>query len=64
MRVYMKELEANLYVFQFYHEVDVKRIMEGCPWSFNRRALVMQPLREGENPRSVILNTLELWVQI
>lgn len=41
MGVYIKELEVNLFLFQFYHEVDVKRVMEGCPWSFNRRALVM-----------------------
>lgn len=27
MGVYMKELDANLFVFQFYHEIDVKRIM-------------------------------------
>lgn len=29
--VYMKELDSNLYLFQFYHEVDVRRVMEGCP---------------------------------
>lgn len=26
--VYMKELDLNLYLFQFYHELDVKRVME------------------------------------
>lgn len=30
MGVYMKELETNLYLFQFYHKVDVKRVMEVC----------------------------------
>ncbi|XP_074374723.1 uncharacterized protein LOC141715141 [Apium graveolens] len=62
--IYMKELEMNLYLFQFYHEVDVKRVMEGCPWSFNRRALIMRRLKEGENPRSVDLNNMKLWVQV
>lgn len=62
--VFMKELDMNLYLFQFYHEVDVKRVMEGCPWSFNRRALVMARLKERENPRCVDLNFLELWVQV
>lgn len=64
MGVYIKDLETNLFLFQFYHEVDVKRVMEGCPWSFNRRALVMSRLRDGDNPRSVELNTMDLWVQI
>lgn len=62
--VYMKELDTNLYLFQFYHELDVKRVMEGCPCSFNKRALVMARLKEGENPRLVDLSTMELWVQI
>lgn len=62
--VFIKELDMNLYIFQFYHELDVKRVLEGCPWSFNRRALVMNRLKEGENPRCVDLNSLELWVQV
>ncbi|KAK1392891.1 DUF4283 domain-containing protein [Heracleum sosnowskyi] len=64
MGVYIKELETNLFLFQFYHEVDVSRVMAGCPWSFNRRALIMRRLKEGENPRNVELNTMELWVQV
>lgn len=62
--VYIKELENNLYLFQFYHELDVKRVLDGSPWSFNRRALVMARLKEGDNPRSVSLNSMDLWVQI
>lgn len=38
--------------------------VEGCPWSFNRRALVMSRLKEGQNPRCVELNFIDLWVQI
>lgn len=64
MGLYIKDLEANLFLFQFYHEVDVKRVMEGCPWSFNKRALIMSRLKEGENPRSVSLNSMDLWVQV
>lgn len=31
MGVYIKDLEANIFLFQFYQEVDVKRVMEDCP---------------------------------
>ncbi|KAL8118945.1 hypothetical protein AgCh_016437 [Apium graveolens] len=62
--VYMKELDLNLYLFQFYHELDVKRVMEGCPWSFNRCALVMARLKQGENPRNIDLNAMDIWVQV
>lgn len=64
MGVYIKELEINLFLFQFYHEVDIKRVMDGCPWSFNRRALIMSRMKEGDNPRNIDLNTMDLWVQI
>ncbi|KAL8154679.1 hypothetical protein AgCh_000143 [Apium graveolens] len=62
--VFIKELDSNLYLFQFYHEIDVKRVLEGCPWSFNRRALDMARLKEGVNTRCVDLNFMELWVQV
>lgn len=64
MGVYIKEMETNIFLFQFYHEVNVKRVMEGCPWSFNRRAFVMRRLKDGENPRSVELNFMDLWIQL
>ena len=29
--VHVKEIDPNLYLFQFYHEVDIERVMEGSP---------------------------------
>lgn len=51
----MKKLETNLYFFQFYQEVDVKKVMEGYPWSFDGRALVMRHLEDGKNPHNIEL---------
>lgn len=62
--VYIKELDTNFFLFQFYHEIDIKRVMEGCPWSFNRKALIMARPKDGDNPRNEELNTLDLWIQI
>uniref|UniRef100_A0A803PEK6 Reverse transcriptase domain-containing protein n=1 Tax=Cannabis sativa TaxID=3483 RepID=A0A803PEK6_CANSA len=62
--LYVKELEPNLYLFQFYHEVDIGRVIEGSPWTFDRIQLVFKRLRSGENPRSVVLNSLDFWVQL
>lgn len=58
--VHIKYLEANLFLFEFYHKVDVKRVVKGCPCSFNRIALVMTRLKEGEYSRCVELNTTDL----
>uniref|UniRef100_A0A803QF05 Zinc knuckle CX2CX4HX4C domain-containing protein n=1 Tax=Cannabis sativa TaxID=3483 RepID=A0A803QF05_CANSA len=62
--MYVKELENNLYLFQFYHEVDIERVMEGSPWTFDRIPLIFERLKQGENPRMVVLNKLEIWVQL
>lgn len=62
--VYIKEVDVNLYLFQFYHEIDIKRVVDGSPWSFNRKTLIIARMKEGDIPRSVSLNTLDLWVQI
>uniref|UniRef100_A0A803NUC4 DUF4283 domain-containing protein n=1 Tax=Cannabis sativa TaxID=3483 RepID=A0A803NUC4_CANSA len=34
--VYIKELDANRFLFQFFHEIDIKRVIEGSPWDYMR----------------------------
>lgn len=60
----MKEIDVNLYVFQFYHELDLKRVINGSPWTFNRKVLIIARMQDRDNPRSVSLNKLDLWVQL
>lgn len=62
--VYMKKVDTNLYLFQFYHEIDVKRVMEGYPWSFNKKSLIMARMKEGDNPQCMELNSIDFLVQI
>ncbi|KAM6580909.1 hypothetical protein CsatA_004683 [Cannabis sativa] len=62
--MYVKELNSNLFLFQFYHEIDVERVITGSPWTFNKKQLILHRLKEGENPRSVNLHFLDLWVHI
>lgn len=62
--VYIKDIDINLYLFQFYHTLNLKRVIDGSPWSFNQKALVIARLKEGYIPRSVQLNRLDLCVQI
>uniref|UniRef100_A0A803Q4W9 CCHC-type domain-containing protein n=1 Tax=Cannabis sativa TaxID=3483 RepID=A0A803Q4W9_CANSA len=62
--MYVKELNSNLFLFQFYHEIDIDRVITGSPWTFNKKQLILHRLKEGENPRSVNLHFLDLWVHI
>lgn len=60
----MKEVEPNRYIFQFYHEVDIKRVIDGSPWTFGRFQLLFERIKAGYNPRILVINKLELWVQL
>lgn len=62
--VYIRELDVNLFMFQFYHEIDINRVLEGSPWTFNRKVLIISRMEEGINPRCIPLNSIDLWVQI
>lgn len=58
--VYVKALESNRFIFQFYHEVDIKRVIEWSPWTFGRFQLVFERLKPGDDPRSLVINRLDL----
>lgn len=46
--VYVKELKHNIFIFQFYHEVDIKRVIDDSPWTFGRLQLVFERLKPGD----------------
>ncbi|XP_019161022.1 PREDICTED: uncharacterized protein LOC109157625 [Ipomoea nil] len=64
MGVNMRELEPRKYLFRFYHEKDVTRIIEQGPWTFERSLLIMKMVPPGQDPASVPLTHVEFWVQI
>lgn len=62
--VYMKSIGDGRFLFQFFHALDIQRIEEGGPWSFNNIPLILHRLQRGEFPTRVPLNKLSFWVQI
>lgn len=58
--MYIKEVDVNLYIFQFYHELDIKRVISGSPLTFNIRALILGRMKDGDTSRSVNLNKLDI----
>lgn len=62
--LYVKPLEGNRFIFQFYHEIDIQRVIEGSPWTFGRFHLVLERLKDGDNPRTVEIKRIDLWVQL
>ncbi|KAH1065445.1 hypothetical protein J1N35_030432 [Gossypium stocksii] len=58
------DLGNKRYLFQFFHEVDIQRVISGTPWFFNNHLLVLEKIQEGENPLLVPLIHMEFWVQV
>lgn len=48
MKMYVKELGTNLYLFQFAHEIDIARVIDGSPWSFNKWQFIFKRLKDGD----------------
>uniref|UniRef100_A0A803PSL9 DUF4283 domain-containing protein n=1 Tax=Cannabis sativa TaxID=3483 RepID=A0A803PSL9_CANSA len=64
MEMFVKKLENNRFLFQFYHEIDIQRVINGSPWTYERMQLIIQRLPVGGDPYDVRLNNLDIWVQI
>ncbi|MBA0605499.1 hypothetical protein Godav_018069, partial [Gossypium davidsonii] len=51
-------------LFWFYHELDLKRVLQGMPWFFNRHLILFCQLVHGEDSLQVPLVFAECWVQV
>ena len=58
--IFSRELETNRHVFQFFHEKDLNRVMDGSLWIFNEILLILERLKEGDNPRLIQLTIMEI----
>ncbi|VFQ64823.1 unnamed protein product [Cuscuta campestris] len=62
--VQVSEIEPNLFSFVFFHKSDLQRVLEEGPWSFENNTLVCRQVEIGDLPSSVVLDTVDLWVQL
>ncbi|MBA0817421.1 hypothetical protein Gohar_021930 [Gossypium harknessii] len=62
--VSIMEIEDKRILFRYYSEIDLKRVMDGMPWFFNRHLIVFHTLIRGEDPFTIPLWITVFWVQI
>ena len=48
--VCIRDLSLTLFLFQFFHEINVKRVLESGPWTFDQHILLVKRLEENEQP--------------
>lgn len=63
--VFMEEMNVpNLFLFKFFHALDVQRVLDDGPWTFNNQALLVKKLEMGEQLSEIKLSDLHIWVQV
>jgi hypothetical protein len=60
----VEEAYPNLFVFRFFHQLDVQHILKQGPWSFDNHTLVLNILPDDVDPRDVQLFNVPFWIQI
>ncbi|MBA0785806.1 hypothetical protein Gotri_006768 [Gossypium trilobum] len=58
------EIGEKRYLFQFFHEIDIEKVITGTPWFFNNHLLILQRVPAEGNPAVMDLNHTEFWVQV
>ncbi|MBA0734620.1 hypothetical protein Gogos_018520 [Gossypium gossypioides] len=58
------DIGEKRYLFQFFHEVDINRVLAGMPWFFNNHLLILKRVLYGDNPTVLELNSTEFWIQV
>nr|GMD47233.1 uncharacterized protein LOC109189671 [Ipomoea batatas] len=60
----VRELQPHRYLFQFFLEKDVQRIIDDRPWSYEQSVLILKRITLRKDLEAVSLNLAEFWVQL
>ncbi|XP_074327914.1 uncharacterized protein LOC141665829 [Apium graveolens] len=58
------DLGNHRYSFMFFHKLDLQKVIEGGPWTFGQCLLVYHILEDNENPHTVPLKNMDIWMQV
>ncbi|XP_057793093.1 uncharacterized protein LOC131009698 [Salvia miltiorrhiza] len=59
-----REIQTNLFSFQFNSSRDVERVKAGQPWHFNKDVLVLQPVQPKIQPSAMQFTSVPFWIRI
>ncbi|KAL0015310.1 hypothetical protein SO802_002379 [Lithocarpus litseifolius] len=60
----ISEIEHDMFLVEFGDGRDKKRIMEMCPWSFEKQLIFLQDFEGELIPKEIVLQWTPFWVQI
>lgn len=62
--VTIKEASPGLFIFQFFHKLDLEKVLKRGPWTFDNHLLVMARVHVGVPLQSIPLFLVDFWVQV
>ncbi|GAU10377.1 hypothetical protein TSUD_382990 [Trifolium subterraneum] len=60
----VKEATQGLYLFKFFHPLDVEEVLKAGPWTFDNFTLIIDRLKIGAPLQDIPLFHVNFWVQI
>ncbi|WOG81791.1 hypothetical protein DCAR_0100942 [Daucus carota subsp. sativus] len=64
VKVIMEETtQMNMFLFKFFHERDMQRVLEDGPWTFNQQVLLVKKFNADEQLKDIELLELYMWVR-
>ena len=62
--VIFKELDDNIWLFEFEAVDDMRRVLDGRPWSFDRQIIVLNEFDGKTPPAQIVFKYSPFWVQV
>ena len=62
--IFVQELDDRRFLFKFFHEYDISRVLEGGPWIYDNMHILLHCLMPNEAAAAVPIDSLDFWVQI
>uniref|UniRef100_A0A803MD25 CCHC-type domain-containing protein n=1 Tax=Chenopodium quinoa TaxID=63459 RepID=A0A803MD25_CHEQI len=59
----VREIESNIFMFQFFTFVDKTHVMEEGLWTFDGAPLILKEVKEGIQPSELTFDTIRIWVK-
>ncbi|KAK4422753.1 hypothetical protein Salat_1857800 [Sesamum alatum] len=60
----LRPLDNNKFLLRFNHVIDRNRVMDRCPWAYEKYILILAVVNEAENPSTIDLNWCDFHIQV
>ncbi|KAI8010966.1 Uncharacterized protein LOK49_LG06G02403 [Camellia lanceoleosa] len=57
-------INKNLFLFQFNHIIDKRRVLHNGPWSFDKHLILLKEVTDSWQPSQIVFSTAAFWVHV